>query len=228
MEKAVRRWLGKEDRTISVSVKGTDKTNYLSILRATLNDIFKSYKSKKPELEYRIQRFGEIPLEIEKKNALWLQDKKILNHYNKEKPYWDDDTDQNIGMENVVTVYNIKAETAILGGEGHQLMRGDITNNTFNFKDCNIGLQGNLNELASLLTETGNTVEAKELGQAAQLLEQAEAIDDKTEVKKKGIANRLKRLVDEFEDEDSTLHKTVRGIKNGVNIAQDIAKGYLL
>ena len=78
MEKAVRRWLGKEDRTISVSVKGTDKTNYLSILRATLNDIFKSYKSKKPELEYRIQRFGEIPLEIEKKNALWLQDKKIL------------------------------------------------------------------------------------------------------------------------------------------------------
>ena len=33
-------------------------------------------------------------------------------------------------------------------------------------------------------------------------------------------------LVTELEDEKSTLHKTVKGIKNGVSIAQDIAKGY--
>ncbi len=39
-----------EDRTISVSVKGNDKTNYISALRTTLNDIFNSYKSEKPEL----------------------------------------------------------------------------------------------------------------------------------------------------------------------------------
>ncbi len=50
-----------EDRDITVSVKGPDKTNYISTLRETLNDIFNSYKSEKPELQYRIERYGEIP-----------------------------------------------------------------------------------------------------------------------------------------------------------------------
>jgi len=45
-------------------------------------------------------------------------------------------------------------------------------------------------------------------------------------VKKKGIAGRLQRLVEDLEDEDSKLHKTVKGIKHGIGIAQDIAKGY--
>jgi hypothetical protein len=48
----------------------------------------------------------------------------------------------------------------------------------------------------------------------------------RAEIKKKGIANRLRRLVNDLEDKDSNLHKTVKGIKNGVGIAQDIAKGY--
>jgi len=59
-----------EKSTISVSVKGKDKTNYISVLRATLNDIFNSYKSEKPELQYRIERFGQIPDELEAKNPL--------------------------------------------------------------------------------------------------------------------------------------------------------------
>lgn len=49
---------------------------------------------------------------------------------------------------------------------------------------------------------------------------------NKDEVKKKGIVNRLKRLIDEFSDEKSTLNKTVKGIKNGISIAQEIGKGY--
>lgn len=49
-----------EDRTISVSVKGKGKSGFIDELRTTLNDIFDSYKSEKPELQYRIQRFGEI------------------------------------------------------------------------------------------------------------------------------------------------------------------------
>jgi hypothetical protein len=32
--------------------------------------------------------------------------------------------------------------------------------------------------------------------------------------------------VDDLGDEDSTLHKTVKGIKSGIGIAQDIAKAY--
>nr|NIR68332.1 hypothetical protein [candidate division KSB1 bacterium]NIU24606.1 hypothetical protein [candidate division KSB1 bacterium]NIU91543.1 hypothetical protein [candidate division KSB1 bacterium]NIV91211.1 hypothetical protein [candidate division KSB1 bacterium]NIW18472.1 hypothetical protein [candidate division KSB1 bacterium] len=97
---------------------------------------------------------------------------------------------------------------------------------TFNFYNCNIGLQGNLNELAQLLKEKGNQQEAKELENAAKALEQVENCKRPEEVKKKGIANRLKRLVEDLEDEDSNLYKTVNGIKNGISIAQEIVKGY--
>lgn len=64
------------------------------------------------------------------------------------------------------------------------------------------------------------------LANTAKALEQVENSKNKTEVKKKGIANRLKRIVEALENKDSMLHKTVKGIKNGIGIAQDIAKGY--
>ena len=210
-----------QDRTISVAVKGKDKTNYISVLRATLNDIFDSYKSEKPELQYRIERFGQIPDQVEEKNPLWLPDRKIINHLLRERPYYDDATDQEISMARVVNLYKIEAENVIFGGKGHR-----ITKTTFNFRDCNIGLQGNLNDLAQLLTEGGNKQEAKELACAAKALEQVENSKSKEEVKKKGIANRLRRLLDDLDDKNSRLHKTVKGIKNGVSIAQDIGKGY--
>ena len=77
-----------------------------------------------------------------------------------------------------------------------------------------------------MLSENGNKEAAKELKNTAKALEQAEQSKSKEEVKKKGIANRLKRLAEELEDENSMLHKTVKGIKNGMSIAQDIVKGY--
>ncbi len=209
------------DRTISVSVKGKDKTNYISLLRETLNDIFSSYKSQKPELHYKIDRFGQIPDEIDIKNDLWLLDEKIYNHYERQKPYYDDYTDRDIPMAGVVNNFNIKAENIISGGQGHRIIK-----TTFNFRDCNIGLQGNLNELALLLSQGGNKTEAKELENAAKSLEKAEKFKSQEEVKKKGIANMLNRLVVDLGEKDSKLHKTVKGIKHGISIGQDIAKGY--
>jgi small GTP-binding protein len=85
-----------DDRTISVSVKGQDKTNYLSTLRNTLNDIFNNYKSKKPELQYRIEGFGQIPNEVVIKQPLWLRDSKIMNHSIAGIPYYEDNTKQHI------------------------------------------------------------------------------------------------------------------------------------
>lgn len=214
-----------ENLTISVSVKGSDKTNYIGILRQTLNDIFNSYKSKKPELQYRIERFGQIPDEVEANNPLWLPDKKIFNHTIDKVPYYDDNTRQLIDLQKTVSIYNINGSNLIVGGQGNQLL-DKSTHNTFNFYDCNIGLQGNLNELALALKNTGNKEAAKELETAVLALEQAEKCQTKDEVKKKGIANTLKRLVEDLCDDDSKLHKTVEGIKNGISIAQDIAKGY--
>jgi GTPase SAR1 family protein len=210
-----------EDRTISVSVKGQDKTNYISTLRETLNDIFKSYKSEKPELQYRVVEYGEIAPSIESLPPLLLSDRKIFNHTVDNVPYYDDNTGKFISLINTVNQYNITADSLIAGGEGNRIIK-----TAFNFHECNIGLQGSLNELAQLLAEGNHKEEAKELQNAAKTLELAEQCKTPEEVKKKGIAGRLKRVAEELADENSKLHKSVKGIKSAVSIAQEIAKGY--
>ena len=123
-----------------------------------------------------------------------------------------------------VNNYKITAQT-LISGQGNQFTDKSI-HNTFNFYDCNIGLQSSLNDLAQSLVKAGNEEEAKELEDAAEALEKAEQCKSPEEVKKTGIANRLKRLVEDLGDENSKLHKTVKGIKHGIGIAQDIAQGY--
>jgi len=102
----IREW--EEERMISVSVKGKNKTAYLDKLRETLNDIFNSYRSKKPELQYRIERFGQIPDFIEKDNPLWLSEDAISNHYANGRPYYDARYNREIPMQSIVNNYNIK------------------------------------------------------------------------------------------------------------------------
>ena len=114
----------------------------------------------------------------------------------------------------------------MIGGRENNLIADESTHITFNFRDCNISLQGNLNDLAQSLTDDGKKEEAKELQNVSKALEQAENCENKDDVKKKGIAAKLRRLVADLENEDSKLHKTVKGIKSGIGIAQDIAKGY--
>ncbi len=76
------------------------------------------------------------------------------------------------------------------------------------------------------LIEGGNKKAAIELENVAKVLEQAELSTSKEEIKKKVLINRLGRLIKDLKNEDSQLHKTVKGIKNGIGIAQDIAEGY--
>lgn len=45
-------------------------------------------------------------------------------------------------------------------------------------------------------------------------------------MKKKGVLNRLKRLIEELGNPDSHLSKIVGGVKAGLDIVRDIAKGY--
>ncbi|NOU19042.1 MAG: hypothetical protein HOO91_15910 [Bacteroidales bacterium] len=213
-----------EDRTISVSVTGKIKTEYLSILRETLNDIFNSYKSNKPELQYRVERFGQIPDEIEKRNPLWLPDTKILSHLRNNVPYFEDVTGQHINLNYTVNNYNITAQT-LLNGTGN-LFTDQSVHNTFNFHNCNIGLQGNLNELAQMLLEKGADEESSQLKNLSKALKESKNCKNEDEVKETGIANRLKRFVQDLGDEESKLHKSISGVKQGVSIAQDIAKGY--
>lgn len=215
-----------KDRTISVSVRGPDRTKYISELRSTLNDIFKSYKSNKPELQYRVERFGLINDEVEAKYPLWLPDRKILNQSNDNVPYYEDISKKHIDLNYTVKIYDITAENLMLDGIENQLIAKKSVHNTFNFYNWNIGLQGNLNELTQLLIESDQNEEVRELKNIVKFLEQSESLKSKQEVKKKGIANRIKRFLENLGDENSKLHKTIKGAKNGISIVQDISKGY--
>ena len=84
----------------------------------------------------------------------------------------------------------------------------------------------NINELAQLVGEKGQAQEAEELKAIAKAVEEAEECQTPKEVRKKGIAKRLQRFTEELVDEKSNLHKAVKGVKNGISIAQDIAKSY--
>ena len=212
-----------EDRTISVSVKGPDKTEFISKLRGTLNEIFSNYRSRKPEIFYRIEDPEQKRQELPSEKPLWLRDEKILNHVLKGKLYWEDITGKHIDLHYTANTYNITIQTLISGG-GNQYW-DQSKHSTLNCYECNISLQGNLNELAGLLSENGCPQEARELENAAKTLEQVEKSTGE-ELRKKGTANRIKRIIDELVDENSKLHKTVKGIKNGIKIAQEIAKGY--
>jgi len=149
----------KEERMITVCVKGLDKTNYLNKLRETLNEIFNSYKSKKPELQYRIERFGQLPDVIEDKNPIWLQDKKIYNHYINGRPYYDADTGSDIPMQNIVKIYNITTENLIIGEQEKAIIIGGQGNSVYFLSD---DLQQEIKNIIPQITEEISNVLASE------------------------------------------------------------------
>ena len=57
-------------------------------------------------------------------------------------------------------------------------------------------------------------------------LEKARLIEDKQKLQRSGKLNPIKRWLHKLADENSDWHKTIKGIENGVDIAQDAAKFY--
>jgi len=117
----VREW--QEERMITVEVKGNDKTAYLDKLRETLNDIFSKYKSKKPELQYRIERFGQIPEERENNTSFiepivlisnekeyWKSEETILFHYLHDYPLRNEQTNIELSTKNIIDAFRILGE----------------------------------------------------------------------------------------------------------------------
>ncbi len=231
----VREW----DRAIDVSVKGPSKTEYISQLRATLNAIFDGYKSEKPELQYNINPFGDesylieytqISEHIGKPQENWLAEKLILSYKDRGLNHYDPISNQNISIKAILDEYSIPYNQKINFINNPQTVNtGDHSNiqaNTLNFKECNISLQGSLNELAFELSENGEAEAAKELENAAKALEKVENETNPDQVKKKGVWNRLKRTIANLNDEKSTLHQAVKLLKNGKALVKGIMDTY--
>ncbi len=95
-----------DDRIISVTVKGTNKQEFIAELRDTLEEIFKSYKVKKPDLQYKIEEFGRLP----EQESVWLSESKVLNHILQGIPYFIDILGKYKNLEDVAEAYKIKKE----------------------------------------------------------------------------------------------------------------------
>lgn len=216
-----------KDRAISVSIKGGDKTQFISTIRKSLQDIFDTYKSLEPELSYKI-----IDNELDPNRELFLTEQKIVNHVSRNKKYYDDVSNLDIPLNAVVKVYNITnhhyhGNIQTLVGRDHI---GDITNTTLNFNECSLDLQGSINDLIEKISRGGDPEDIEELKEISELLEKLEDQEDKEKIektlKKKNIPKRFARFFKDLGDEDSTLYKTVNGWKKAVSITQDIAEEY--
>jgi len=103
---------------------------------------------------------------------------------------------------------------------------GDITINNFNFYDCNLQLQGDLNSLVRSLSEGGHEAEAKNLKSVLSDLEELEKINDRDKVIKSGLLVRLTNFLKELGDDNSSTNKVIKGIKNCKEIVSQIVKKY--
>ena len=212
-----------DDRTISIAVKGGNKSGFIAQLRDTMNYIFASYRSDKPELLYEVIPHGELGQVLQLNKSLMIEEQKLLNYVRRDKPYYEDETAQDIDLKLTADTYNINTQAGQVN-LGCEINFDNST--TINYQDCNFELQSNLNDLTHELESAGAQEQAKQLESAVTALEKAENCQTEIEVKKSGVGNRMKRLLEDMGDKNSSMHKIIEGTKNGVGIAQDLAEKY--
>ena len=243
-------------RSVSVSVKGPERTEYISRLRSTLDRIFDDYKSSRPELNIELLIPEDLPSEIDVDNqALGLTDVKkfmqpeeqiianarvgqMLFTGNSRLP-WINLMETMRGYGLVVVMGDVVA-----GDKITDVVAGDKITYDYSqtFQNCSVGLQEELNSLARSLRRTKNpeTIElADEFEEIALDLQEIEkempedSQPDSSEMKetteslrKKGLLKLLDRLGRDLSDKDSDLYKKMSKVRNGIKTVQELGKGY--
>lgn len=212
-----------KDRMIRVCVKGAQRTQFISTLRETLNDIFDTYKSLEPELSYKV-----IAPELSLNHERFLEEKEIISHVQNKRPFYDSIANLDIPLNGMIQVYNITnhhyhGNIQTLVGRDNT---GTITNQNFNFKDCNLDLQENLNYLIEKLTKTTDKEDLEDLEKVVTVLAEVEDNDNKDEVKKilkkNSVSRRLGDFIEDLGDEKSSMSKKIKGVKNGAKVVKDV------
>ena len=108
-------------RTITVEVKGKDKTPYIAELRDTLKGIFETYKEVNPSLLYRLV----VSDELNQGEPYLARENVILKHYQKGRPILNENTDEDMPTESTVFDYNLinSSNNIIIVNQNH----GDST-----------------------------------------------------------------------------------------------------
>jgi small GTP-binding protein len=199
------------DRNIIITVNGNHKIEYILKLRETMDEIFNTYRSQKPELQLRIIEVGEyMPTRTNNNNSIVLSYETIKSHIENGIQYFDPQSKSHINL-------NITAETFQINNTGPI---------TINFHDCNIQLQGDLSNLIRSLNKNGYENETQVLESALSNIEELGEMNDKNEVKESGSLTKLISFLKEASDKNSSIRKAIEKINNGREIAGRIADKY--
>jgi uncharacterized protein with HEPN domain len=184
--------------------------------------------------------------------AVELAEKIIKDFLGRDRPYVSGDRD--IDLKPTGTIYNIvyvenfteeHASINVKDSKAGVINLGDGSTisqtNTINIHNYANELQGQLHTLADDMSKNpeyeddvqelrnviGDMDKAKPFMPTGDLAT-GETADQETKdsIISKGILNRLKMILKDLEDEDSTLYKNIKKVKRGVGIAQDIAEKY--
>ncbi|EMX0193795.1 hypothetical protein COJ87_19875 [Bacillus cereus] len=95
-------------------------------------------------------------------------------------------------------------------------------NITIEIKNIVYELQGHINELLSEVPDAAK----EDIEKMATALESVDNLNSKEEIKKSGVFSKIKRILEELSDPESSTGKVISGTKYGYSILQDIADKY--
>lgn len=214
--------------SITVSVIGVNKTNYIIWLRKTLNDIFNTYKTKKPELCYKVIENHELikNMGLQISAPLYLTTEQLFNvsqmPTDVQNPIYDFPT--------TITDYKIFGDVyfcnTIVGGSENTIESslGNVSSeNQINIcTEANANLQEHLNEIIFLLQMQSKNQEASILKILQENLNKTIDCHDPTEIKKSGIRLQVKSFLETLKNSTSTLAAAITCLDGGSNLIKNL------
>jgi hypothetical protein len=229
----------REGRTVNIYVKGPDKTAYITRLRASMDDIFGSYKSASPELRIEVlvpeAAAGALPV-MPGESRPMLPEKTIQSHVAAQEEYFDPDTRKKFSLDETAKSYAIQYNFNI-GLESTpanpSVINGHFTHATIEIQDTFTYLQCELNSLAKDLRSKSLVDDADYIENAIKAIDELKLIIDNTPVadleKTFSTLVSLKIIKDFYNgltDNNFSLHKNMVKLQNGAQKIQHVLKAY--
>jgi GTPase SAR1 family protein len=240
-------------RSITVSVMGLKKTEYISRLRESLNSIFNDYKNNRPELKYEVLLSNEQLTYVDTHllssadvTKFLLSEEQIIGNANAGQKLV-------IGLlplvnpESTIRAYNLiinDRKLSIRQPEKNVIIGNKFTYEhsqhiNVEFKKCAINLQSDMNYIVRTLYKNGYVHFANELIVVASVIDEiANAIPEnvkmnspemetvKSSLQKRGLLRQLKTFFDDICNVNSELHKKVSKTRKDVETLRNLISKY--
>ncbi|MDR2580615.1 MAG: hypothetical protein LBC85_06455 [Fibromonadaceae bacterium] len=210
-------YIQQKDSVILLKVAGKERQHYHDMIRGTILDTIYSYTSfqeNDPEIKYEL---------IEHPDTMYPETS-LKNLLAQKLPTFDDlGLNKTIDVQENARQYKIDNLTIIHAPIHGGSVTFDIDTTVSSYNHYSTVLKNRLDELTQLL-ESSREVDIKELTAASKCLSECKSREQSNKMKK--LRTALGKVRDQLADEESTLHKTVKTIKNGTKLAQDFIEVY--